>query len=139
MLAMEKTRVCERGDLQEADFVDCIVELVRQLLFATWRIELREVESYEIRPVDFCAYLSARVQSCAHHRILTLCLGLLRLPIYRQLVRDCTGCGLYFCGHCGFCVEMKYSSLDEYGCAIRPEANSKEIEISKGISRIHVA
>jgi hypothetical protein len=33
--------------------VDCVVELVRQLLLATRSIELREVKSYEIRPVDF--------------------------------------------------------------------------------------
>jgi hypothetical protein len=33
--------------------VDCVVELVRQPLFATRGVKLREVESDEIRPVDF--------------------------------------------------------------------------------------
>ena len=49
---------------------------------------------------------SARVRSYAHHRILTLCFGFIRLSIHRQLVRNCTGCGLYFGSHRGFRVGM---------------------------------
>jgi hypothetical protein len=51
-------------------------------------------------------------------------------------MRDCTGRGLYFGGHSGFRSKMRYSSLDEYGGAIKSEADSKEINVSKSISLI---
>jgi hypothetical protein len=80
---MDKTRGCAGEDVQEADFVDCVFELVCQPLFATWGVELRKVEGDEVSPVDFCEYLSAPARTLAHHRILTLCLGLFRLSIHR--------------------------------------------------------
>lgn len=49
---MDKTRGCAREHIQEADFVDCVFELVCQLLFATWGVELRKVEGDEVSPVD---------------------------------------------------------------------------------------
>lgn len=45
--------------------MNCVVELFGQLLFATWDIELREVKSYEIRPVDF-AHTCQLVFEVAH-------------------------------------------------------------------------
>lgn len=46
----------EIGDVEEADFVDSIAKLVRELLFATWRVELREIERDQVGP-GYCMWL----------------------------------------------------------------------------------
>ena len=42
---------CKLAAVQESDFVDGMVELFGELLFASWDVELREVESDEVSPV----------------------------------------------------------------------------------------
>ena len=41
------------GALQKSDFMDGIVKLSGKLRFASWKVELREVESDEVGPVHF--------------------------------------------------------------------------------------
>ena len=41
------------GALQESDFMDGIVKLSGKLRFASWKVELREVESDQVGPVHF--------------------------------------------------------------------------------------
>lgn len=42
---------CKLAAVQESDFVDGMVELFGELLFAPWDVKLREVESDEVGPV----------------------------------------------------------------------------------------
>lgn len=42
---------CRLGAVQESDFVDGIVKLFGELLFASWNVELGKVQGDEVGPV----------------------------------------------------------------------------------------
>lgn len=112
--------------------MDCVFKLVGQPLFTAWCIELREVESDEVCPVD-CVKL---VSSCSNSRIaahthalsLTLLVADIQVACARlHWVRFVLGWPLRFVG--GGEVFSFQSRLEERGGATNSEANSKDIDL----------